>query len=69
MSYLPEVFPEYRLDFSQELSVQQFLNYGFYKIADATLKSENRFIKNPEVNPIEYVVVPGLKKSTTPTVS
>lgn len=62
MSYLPEVLPEYRLDFSQELSVQQFLNYGFYKIADATLKSEERFIKNPEVNPIEYVVVPGLEE-------
>jgi hypothetical protein len=61
MSYLPEVLPEYRIDFSQELSIEQFLKYGFYKIADATLKSEERFIKNPEVNPIEYVVVPGLE--------
>jgi hypothetical protein len=61
MSYLPEVLPEYRIDFSQELPIEQFLNYGFYKIADAILKPEERFIKNPEVNPIEYVVVPGLE--------
>lgn len=62
MSYLPEVLPEYRIDFSQELSVQDFVSYGFYKIADAVLKPEHRFIKNPEVNPIEYVPVPGLEQ-------
>lgn len=62
MSYLPEVLPEYRIDLSQELSVQEFLKYGFYKIADAVLKPEERFIKNPEVNPIEYRVVPGLEQ-------
>jgi hypothetical protein len=62
MSYLPEVLPEYRIDFSQELSIQEFLKYGFYKIADAVLKPEERFIKNPEVNPIEYRVVPGLEQ-------
>lgn len=62
MSYLPEVLPEYRIDLSNELSVNEFLNYGFYKIADATLKSKKRFIKNPEVNPIEYVAVPGLEE-------
>jgi hypothetical protein len=61
MSYLPEVLNEYRIDLTNEVSVQEFLKYGFYKIADATLKSEERFIKNPEVNPIEYVVVPGLE--------
>lgn len=61
MSYLPEVLPEYRIDFSKELSVDEFLKYGFYKIADAQLKSAQRFEKNPEVNPIDYVVVPGLQ--------
>lgn len=62
MSYLPEILPEYRIDFSQELPIEQFLQYGFYKIADATLKSQERFIKNPEVNPIHYSVVPGLEE-------
>jgi hypothetical protein len=62
MSYFPEVLPEYRIDLNQELSVQEFLKYGFYKIADAVLKPEERFIKNPEVNPIEYRVVPGLEQ-------
>jgi hypothetical protein len=62
MSYLPEVLPEYRIDLSQELSAQEFLKYGFYKIADAVLKPEERFVKNPEVNPIEYRVVPGLEQ-------
>jgi hypothetical protein len=62
MSYFPEVLPEYCIDLSQELSVQEFLKYGFYKIADAVLKPEERFIKNPEVNPIEYRVVPGLER-------
>lgn len=62
MSYLPEVLSEYIIDFSNELSIQEFLCYGFYKIADAELKSKERFIKNPEVNPIEYVVIPGLEE-------
>lgn len=61
MSYLPEVLTEYRIDLSNELFVQDFFQYGFYKIADAKLKLQERFEKNPEVNPIEYVVVPGLK--------
>jgi hypothetical protein len=61
MSYLPEVLPEYRFDFSEELSVEEFLNYGFYKIADAKLKVKEKFDKNPDVNPIEYVVVSGLE--------
>ncbi len=61
MSYLPDVLPEYRIDLTQELPVETFLNYGFYKIADAVLKPKERFEKNPEVNPIEYSVVPGLE--------
>lgn len=63
MSHLPEVLPEYRIDFSNELPIEHFANtqYSFYKIADAQLKSQDRFEKNPEVNPIQYVVVPGLE--------
>jgi hypothetical protein len=62
MSYLPELLPEYRINLSQELSIQEFLKYGFYKIADAVLKPEERFIKNPEVNPVDYRVLPGLEQ-------
>lgn len=45
MNYLPEVLPEYRQDFSNELSIDSFKKYGFYKIAEAVLKEESRFIK------------------------
>ena len=62
MSYLPDVLNEYRIDVSNELSIDTFLKYGFYKIADAVLKPEHRFIKNPEVNPIQYNVVNGLEE-------
>lgn len=61
MSFLPSVLSEYEIDFSKELSVQEFFKYGFYKIADAGLKSQERFNKNPDVNPIDYVVVSGLE--------
>ena len=59
MSYLPDVLNEYRIDFSNELPVELFLQYGFYKICDAGLKPEYRFRDNPEVNPIQYNVVKG----------
>ena len=62
MSYLPDVLHEYRIDVSNELSIDTFLKYEFYKIADAVLKPEHRFIKNPEVNPIQYNVVKGLEE-------
>lgn len=61
MSFLPEVFSEYEFNFDNELPVEDFLKYGFYKIADANLKAKERFVKNPEVNPIEYIIVPGLE--------
>lgn len=64
MSFLPEVLEEYDVDFSQELEVNYFVEkYGFYKIANADLKPVGRFMKNPEVNPIDYVVVSGLEKN------
>ena len=59
MNYLPDVLPEYQKDFSNELPVELFLQYGFYKICDAGLKPEYRFRDNPEVNPIQYNVVKG----------
>ena len=62
MSYLPDVLPQYRIDLSDELPVDTFLKYGFYKIADASLKPEYRFRQNPEVNPIQYNVVKGQEK-------
>ena len=60
--YLPDVLPEYSRDFSNELSIDIFLKYGFYKICDAGLKPEYRFRDNPEVNPIQYNVVRGLEE-------
>lgn len=62
MDYLPKALDEYFIDFSDELSIDIFLQYGFYKIADATLKPKDRFDKNPEVNPIDYIVVPGMEE-------
>ena len=62
MNYLPEVLTEYRINTENELSIDVLLKYGFYKIADAVLKPKHRFIKNPEVNPIQYNVVKGLEE-------
>ena len=60
---LPTVNTEYNTDFSQEMDVSYFVEkYGFYKLADADLKPVERFIKNPEVNPIDYKVVKGLEQ-------
>jgi len=60
---LPEVNQEYDIDLKDEMDVEHFVdNYGFYKIADVDLKDINRFIKNPEVNPIEYIPVKGLEE-------
>ena len=62
MNYLPEVLTEYRINTENELSIDVLLKYGYYKIADAVLKPKHRFIKNPEVNPIQYNVVKGLEE-------
>ena len=32
MSFLPKVLKEYDIDFSNELPIETFLDYGFYKI-------------------------------------
>ena len=61
MNYLPDVLSEYRKDFSNELLIDTLLGYGFYKICDAELKQQYRFIDNPQVNPIQYNVVKGLE--------
>jgi hypothetical protein len=60
--YLPPVLSEYSRDFSNELSIDVLLKYGFYKICDAGLKPEYRFRDNPEVNPIQYNVINGLEE-------
>ena len=60
-NYLPPVLSQYRKDFSNELPIELFLKYGFYKICDAGLKPEYRFIDNPQVNPIQYNIVKGLE--------
>lgn len=62
MKFLPVVLDEYRVDVSNELPIDDFLKHGFYKIADAGLKPDHKFIKNPDVNPIEYTVIGGLEE-------
>ena len=44
----PSVLPEFVYDFSDELDTADFLPDGFYKVADATLKDDSYFIRNPE---------------------
>ena len=61
-NHLPSVLSEYSRDFSNELSIDVLLKYGFSKICDATLKAEQRFLDNPEVNPIQYIPVKGKKE-------
>tara|TARA_B100000674_G_C37489945_1_gene755404 strand:- start:33 stop:611 length:579 start_codon:yes stop_codon:yes gene_type:complete len=62
--YLPKVLDEYRISFDNELRVFDFVNIeDFYKISIAQLKPKNRFINNPEVNPIDYIVQDGLMDS------
>ena len=51
----PPILPEFVYDFSDELDTADFLPDGFYKVADAILKADSYFIRNPEVNPIAYV--------------
>jgi hypothetical protein len=66
MSYLPNIIEEFRIDETNELTIQEFLKkadleeFNFYKIADSGIKKKKNFDKNPEVNPIAYTVVDGL---------
>lgn len=63
MSYLPEIIEEFRIDETNELSIEEFIQkanltkFNFYKIADSGLKDKKKFDKNPEVNPIAYTAV------------
>ena len=50
-----------RLD--NELNTLDFMPKGFYKLADAMLKPDERFARDPGVNPILYLPVPGLEES------
>lgn len=63
MGIHPAVLPEYNIDFSEELNIKDFLPSGFYKVAIAQLKADKRFIKNPDVNPIDYIPVKEYEKS------
>jgi len=65
MGIHPAVLTEYNIDLSEELSIEDFLPSGFYKVATAQLKADKRFIKNPDVNPIDYIPVREYEKSYT----
>ena len=59
MTY-PIPLTEHASDFSTELDAAQFAReHGFYLAATAQIKHKDRFIKNPEVNPIQYVPAAG----------
>jgi len=63
-NYLPEVIEETRVDFSKELPITEFVSLeDFYLIAKADLKPKERFLKNPEVNPIDYIPTLGLEET------
>lgn len=59
MTY-PTPLTEHASDFSTELDAAQFAReHGFYLAATAQIKPKDRFITNPEVNPIQYVPAAG----------
>ena len=59
----PPVLNEFIYDFSDALDTETFLPEGFYKVAEAQLKPDSHFVRNPEVNPIHYEVTPGCEES------
>ena len=59
----PPVLEQFNLDYSDALDTEEFLPEGFYKVADAHLKADRYFIKNPEVNPVAYTPVAGQEAS------
>ena len=53
MSIFPQPLAEHNTDLSNELDAKQFAEqHGFYLVCTAAIKPEERFIKNPDVNPI-----------------
>jgi hypothetical protein len=63
MTIHPTPLSEFSYDFSEALDTSEFLPDGFYKVADAVIKEDNYFIRNPEVNPIAYVPTPECESS------
>ena len=60
MTVFPQPLAEYNTDLSNELNAKQFAEeHGFYLACTAKIKHKDRFIKNPDVNPIEYVPTKG----------
>ena len=56
MTVFPQPLAEHCTNFSNELDADTFAKkHGFYLACTAEIKPEERFIKNPDVNPIQYV--------------
>ena len=60
MTIFPQPLAEHNTDLSNELDAKQFAEqHGFYLACTAEIKPEARFVKNPDVNPIQYVPTKG----------
>ena len=60
MTIFPQPLAEHNTDLSNELNAKQFAEqHGFYLACTAEIKPEARFVKNPDVNPIQYVPTKG----------
>ena len=60
MTIFPQPLAEHNTDLSNELDAKQFAEqHGFYLACTAEIKPEARFVKNPNVNPIQYVPTKG----------
>ena len=58
MSIFPQPLAEHNTDLSNELDAKRFAeNHGFYLACTAEIKPKERFIKNPDINPIQYVML------------
>ena len=60
MIVFPTPLTEHNTNLSDELNAKQFAEqHGFYLACTAEIKPKARFIKNPDVNPIQYVPTKG----------
>ena len=60
MTIFPIPLTEHNTDLSSELNANEFATqHGFYLACTAKIKPEYRFVKNPDVNPIQYVPTKG----------